>query len=423
MIRKHLQALRFSPTLKINELVRAKRAAGRTVYHLGFGQSPFGAHPAIREALAANADKVMYLPVAGLESLRERALAYFADKLHFDADGFDVTVGSGSKQLIFDAQSAVQGDLLMPVPSWVSYGPQAALLQDNVVRVFTRKEDLYHVTPDGLETAIREARNKGLNPAKLVLNYPNNPSGLELNAERLRELADVCRKHGLVVISDEIYALVNYAGDHQSIARYYPEGTVVTTGLSKHLSLGGYRLGLAFVPKAATGLSKAMRTIGSATWSCVSSPAQYAALRAVEDDPELELYVQDCTRVHGLVSRYACTQLNTLGLAYPEPQGAFYLYPNMTARAPALEQAHGVRTSEELATDLLERTSVATLPGTAFGDRPQTLALRIAMCDYDGDQALAGLRADRAMAAADFVARYCPHVAEGVRRLVEYVGG
>ena len=110
--------------------------------------------------------------------------------------------------------------------------------------------DNYHITAESLEKAIVIARQKGMNLKKLIINYPNNPSGLTMPQSRLEQIAQVCRKQGILVISDEIYGLVNYQQNHASIAKFYPEGTIVTSGLSNHLSLGGYRLGVAFVPKA-----------------------------------------------------------------------------------------------------------------------------------------------------------------------------
>jgi len=241
-IRTSVGKIRFSPTLEINERVRSAREQGKEMLHMGFGQSPFPVHPLIREALAVNADQNMYLPSAGLPELRELSRHYLSEKFGFDGNEFKTVVGPGSKELIYDIQLAVEGDLLLPVPSWVSYAPQAMLIDDPIIKIPTTMADNYHITAENLEKAIVVARQKGMNPKKLIINYPNNPSGLTMPQSRLEQIARVCRKQGILVISDEIYGLVNYQQNHASIAKFYPEGTIVTSGLSKHLSLGGIQI-------------------------------------------------------------------------------------------------------------------------------------------------------------------------------------
>jgi len=415
-----LQGLNFSPTLAINERVGSARRRGEHVLHMGFGQSPFPVHPLIQQSLAANADKNMYLPSAGLDALRSAALGYLAGRSGFDGREFDAIIGPGSKELIYDVQLAVEGDLLLPVPSWVSYGPQAAILGDRVIKIPTTLADHHHVTAESLHEAIVASRRAAGNPRKLILNYPNNPSGLTLTADRLRQIAGVCRDHGILVISDEIYGLVAHDQNHVSIARFYPEGTIVTTGLSKHLSLGGYRLGVALVPRCQRPVFDAMVRIASETWSTVSSPVQFAAVKAFEGHPEIEAYIQTCARIHGLVSGFVRDAVVALGVEYPELQGAFYLYPNFGVFREALRKDRGVETSEQLARDLIDRVGLATLPGTAFGDDPTTLALRLATCDFDGQAALAYYADHPDSTPESFVPACCPNVALACERLGEY---
>ena len=150
-IRTSVGKIHFSPTLEINERVRSAREQGREVLHMGFGQSPFPAHPLIQEALAISADKNMYLPSAGLPELRELSLHYLSEKFGFDANNFETIVGPGSKELIYDIQLAVEGDLLLPVPSWVSYAPQAVLIDDPIIKSPTTIADNYHITAKSLK--------------------------------------------------------------------------------------------------------------------------------------------------------------------------------------------------------------------------------------------------------------------------------
>jgi aspartate aminotransferase len=429
-VRPTLRGLSISPTLRINEEVAAYRRAGTEVYHMGFGEAPFPVHPAIRERIATFSNKNSYLPSLGLPELREKAAAYLRRKLSLDATDHSVIVGPGSKELIFDVQLAVYGDLLFPAPSWVSYIPQTYITRDEVIRIHLDLEEHYKLSAKRLDEAAARAKERGYKPTKLILNYPNNPTGLSYTPGELSDLAEVARSHELLVISDEIYALVSFDQEHVSIARYYPEGTIVTTGLSKHLSLGGFRLGIALVPPTLDHILGTLRSIASETFSSVSSPIQYAVLAAFEESPEIEGYIRRCTEIHETVTKYVRRRVRECGVDYPKPAGGFYLYPDFSHFRRDLAD-RGISTSDELASRLLSDVSVATLPGTAFGDLPENLRLRLSTVDYDGARALEVYEGYAARAEADpagwteaqtdeFVETACPNVAEACRRLQRF---
>lgn len=387
------------------------------MYHMGFGESPFPVHPIIQEAISGYSGRNQYLPAAGLFELRARAREHILRKHRIESDEFDAMIGPGSKELIFDVQLAVDGDLLFPAPSWVSYIPQTLITRDSVIRIELSFADHYRLSGERLEAEIRRSRAAGMSPSKLILNYPNNPTGLTYSPDQLESIADVCRRHDILVISDEIYAQVSFGHEHRSIASYYPERTVVTTGLSKHLSLGGFRLGVALVPRGLTRLSEVLRSIASETFSSVATPIQYSVLAAFRDDPEIERYVDECATIHRMVGNYVWRTVRSLGIDYPEPQGGFYLYPDFEVHRERLAAA-GVTGSEELARHLLTGYDVATLPGTAFGDDPAALRLRISTVDFDGATALAAYRDGKR--GDDLVRTACPRVVEGARRLHRY---
>ena len=409
-----------SATLAIDERVSRLRGSGEHVFHFGFGQSPFPVHPMIKLALAESSDKAMYLPTSGLHELRLAAVKYFAKRLGIPDDGYEALVGPGSKELIFDFQMAIEGDLLLPVPSWVSYAPQALMLGDSVVWIPTSLSDSYHLTAEGLERAIQTATRTGRQPAKLVLNYPNNPSGLTLSRSRLKEIAEVCRHYHIIVISDEIYGLVSFRRNHLSIANFYPEGTIVTTGISKHISLGGYRLGVGLVPAELRTVFDTACAIATETWSCVSAPIQFAGLKAFEGLEAIEEYIAKCTAIHRLVGEFVRGQIESLGIEYPQLEGAFYMYPDFSAFRQPLMRKGGIRTSEDLCRDLLEKELLATLPGTAFGTPPETLALRLANCDFDGERALACFDKAEKLGLSEFMNCACPNIVAGCGRLTGY---
>ncbi len=420
IIRDEIAKMHFSPTLEIHEHVNQERKKGNDIYHMGFGQAPFPVPNRVQKELGKNADKNMYLPTAGLGELREAALEYFSERFGFKKEDYIAIIGPGSKELIYDIQMAVKGDFLMPVPSWVSYGPQAEMLDDDIIRITTSVEEKYHITGESLEKAIGAARKEGKNPKKIILNYPNNPSGYSIDDKQLEAIAEVCRRHDILVISDEIYGLVHFKGDHKSISRFYQEGTIITTGLSKHISLGGYRLGIAFIPKSMEYVFDSLCRIGSETWSAVSSPVQFAALSALDGHAEIEDFVEDSTKIHGIVTEFVRNTMETIGVKYPKLDGAFYLYPDFEIFRFSLKEKYQVQTSRDLANDLISRINVATLPGTAFGEEPEVLRLRLATCDFNGAQALNIYRDNPGIKAEEFMKKACPNIVESCKRLINY---
>lgn len=121
---------------------------------------------------------------------------------------------------------------------------------------------------------------QGLNPSKLILNYPSNPTGLTIPVENLKEIAKVCIDEDILIISDEIYGFVAFDSVYRTISKYAPDNTAITSGLSKHLSLGGWRVGIGFIRKAVGGLNSLLCNIASETWSCVPAPIQQACIDA-----------------------------------------------------------------------------------------------------------------------------------------------
>jgi len=420
-VRHCLKAMVTSPTLEINEKVREARQTGKTIYHLGFGEAPFPVHPLIQSAISLATENNHYLPALGLTALREKAKVYISERHGLTDQDYTAIIGPGSKELIFDFQLAIEGDLLFPVPSWVSYIPQTYITRDRVIKMQTSKEEGYRLTPELLDLSIKKARAEGYTPTKLILNFPNNPTGMTYNAEKLEALAHVCRKENIIVISDEIYGLVDYSGKHVSMGAFYPEGTIITTGLSKHLSLGGLRLGMALVPEGLNTLVPVMRSIISETFSSVSSPIQQGVMAAYEKSQPLENYIQDCTEIHRIISQWFVQQLNELGLEYPITEGAFYLFPDFRQFRDQLVWKYNIHDSVELCNVLIDRFRIAVLPGTAFGDEPQNLSCRMSTVDYDGKKALEIFLSRDFQNKEEFVKKAAPQMADVIEVLKKFL--
>lgn len=370
-----------SATLAMNELVAQRRAAGQDTLHMGFGEASFPLHPKLRTALADAATRTSYAPVLGLPALRQAIAAYLARTRQLDLSASSIIVAPGSKPLLYALLQVLEGDLLLPAPSWVSYAPQARLAGKHVIGVATSPDDAHQLSAAALSDALAQARAMGANPRILLVNSPSNPTGSMFSEAGVAALAGWARENGITLISDEIYAeLAHGWREHVSPARFYPEGTIVTGGLSKPVSAGGWRLGYATLPATESGvrLLTAIQALASEIWSAAATPIQQAACVAFAPDAEIEAYVRASARVHGEAAQRMHAALVSLDITCPRPAGAFYLYPDFASWRPALA-ARGIHTSEELARHLLQERGIATLPGVAFGEPPDTLRLRLSV--------------------------------------------
>ncbi len=422
------QRFEESPTLAINERVRRLTAEGRTVYQMGFGESRFPVHPKILDALRGHATARSYTPVAGFPELRAAIADFYTREFRLDTAPGQVIVGVGSKSLLFALVRALEGDLLLPRPSWVSYAPQALVADKRVTWIDTRAEDEYCLTAEGLAAGLAQAREAGQQPRILILNSPGNPTGVVYPAGIIEELAEVARDNDVAVISDEIYALINHcARPHVSIAKYYPEGTFVTGGLSKHLSLGGWRFGLAVAPAGDAGakVMQALMAIAGAIWSSPAAPVQHAATVAYSGEPGIMNYIRACAGIHAAVTHELYAQLEEAGIPCPRPSGGYYLYPNFNRWQDALRRRYNIAASDDLAALLLNEYGIAALPGTAFGARAGDLSLRLStsyLSARDDAHAEAVLAAyTETPGTVEFVRSACPDVLEVGRRFQTFL--
>jgi len=408
-----------SATVAINEKSDALRAQGRQVFKLGLGQSPFPVPECVVEALRRNAHQKDYLPVKGLPKLREAIAAYHRRKDGISARGEDVLVGPGSKELMFLLQLVYYGDLLIPTPTWVSYAPQAGIVGRQVQWLRTTAADRWQLMP--AELARICAADPG-RPRVVILNYPNNPTGGTYKLDELRDLARVARQNRVVLLSDEIYGDLHYKGQHVSISRFYPEGTIISSGLSKWCGAGGWRFGHFVFPAGLRWLLDAMASVASETYTATSAPIQHAAVRAFEGGDEIARYLRASRRTLGAIGRWCVRKLQAARIDVEPPKGAFYLFLDFeTLRAELAER--GIGTSPALCDRLLEETGVAILPGHAFGRPEEELTARLAFVDFDGGHALERVEEFPVESKLNgpFVREVCPNVAAAIERIAAWV--
>jgi len=398
----------ISATLAANEEVARRRRAGQRILNLAFGEAGLPVHPALRDALHQAAGSNGYGEVAGSRALRTAAAGYWTRR-GILADPGLVVCGPGSKPLLYGILLALGGDIVLPRPSWVSYAAQAELAGVRPIMVPPPPGEGGAPDPGGVKAAVTAARAEGRTVRSLLLTLPDNPTGRLARPETVRRLAELARELDLIIISDEIYRDLVHdpAAAFLSPAEVAPERTVVTTGLSKSLALGGWRIGVARLPTP--GLHRRLVAVASEIWSSPTAPVQHAAAYAFGEPPELVRRIAESRRLHGIVARAVAARFAKAGARVPPPQGGFYLYPEID----------GFPGPEELAATLLDRYGIAVLPGTAFGDSPTAPRVRVATSLLYGEtdeQRLAALHAADPLR-LPWIAAGLEHLEEALARL------
>ena len=355
-----------SPTLRISALAKSMRAEGIDVIDLSIGEPDF-ASPTVAKAGAIRAietDFTHYTPAAGTPSLRAAIASWLERHFGVAYEPTSVIVSNGAKQAIANAMLALldPGDeVVIPAPWWVSY-PELASLADGVpVFVETREEEGFRMSPAALRAALTP-RTK-----LLVLNNPSNPTGTAYGREELAALVDAALEHErLWIVSDEIYAQLTYDDfAFTSVAALGEEAkrrSILVSGASKSFAMTGWRIGFAAGPRE---IVAAMAKLQGHITSNASSISQAAAEAAFAADPDEVGAMRDAfaDRREEVLRRIAAWPRVTCH----RPEGAFYVFPNVSAWFDATWNGTPIGGSERLAEYILETARVAVIPGSAFG--------------------------------------------------------
>lgn len=374
-----------SATLAINETLQLKKAAGQRVLPLGFGEAGLPVPDNVARALATAAPLNSYGSVVGSVESREAAAGWFSRR-GTDTVAEQVIFAPGSKPLLFALLASLEGDLVLPCPAWVSYAAQAELLGKSVINVPIPAESGGIPDPALLESSLQEAISAGGRPGVLLLTIPDNPTGTLARSEDVQAVCRLAREYDLTVISDEIYAEICHGSAAPSPLAWIPERTVVTTGLSKSMALGGWRIGFARVPdnEWGRGVMGRLVGVGSEVWSSLAAPMQSAAAYVLADHQEVTEHIAKARTLHAVVAHAVYEEFIRAGATCRRPTAGFYLYPDFEPVRARLE-AQGISTGTGLADALLEHHGVGTLPGAAFGDEDHGLRLRVATSLLYGD--------------------------------------
>lgn len=332
----------------------------KDVIGLTVGQPDFVTPWHIREAgiESLQRGKTYYTSNAGMPELRAEICAYLKRRfdLNYTPEEAVVTVG-GSEAIDLAIRAVVEpGDeVIIPTPSFVCYEPIVRLCGGVPVTVKTTVENRFKLTPDELRAAITPKTKM------LVLPYPNNPTGAILTKEELEGLAEILRGTNILILSDEIYAEMTYGREHVSVASIEGmwERTIITSGFSKSYAMTGWRMGYLVAPKP---LAEQMLKIHQYAIMCAPTTSQFAAVEALKNgDEDIAMMVGEYDRRR----RYVYQGLCDIGIDVFEPEGAFYIYP---------EVGRFGLTAEKFCQRLLDEYKCAIVPGTAFGEGGESFA-------------------------------------------------
>ena len=403
-IKDQIDKLKPSATLAINEESNRLKKSGKKIYKFGFGQSPFPIPESIILALKTNANKHAYLPMEGLEELRSAIADYLNKNNNNNFNKEDILIGPGTKELMFLTQIAFQGEILLPAPSWVSYLPQALIAKNKVHWIQTTSSSNWFPTAEQIENKIKSIKNKNL---LLFINSPNNPSGTV--CKNLQEVAAIAKKNRLVVLSDEIYSQLSFDGHYKSISNFYPEGTIVSTGLSKWCGAGGWRLGFFAIPNQLRDLKNGLKTMCSESFTSVSAPIQYAAVEAYKGDHSA--YLEAVKKILSFTGSYVYKNLKSNTINVIKPEGGFYVFPEFTNAK--------FSSSSAMCRDILNKTGAALLPGSDFGLDNNKMLARLSFTDFDGTDFLKNTLGSKKLDSAD-LKKYAPNIVDGVSALKDW---
>ena len=404
LTKQNLKDLLPSSTLLINEICKDLTSKGKTIYQFGFGQSPFPVPDSIVQALKNNAHQKDYLPSKGLLELRKSISYFLTNKGYKNLNHENIIIGPGSKELMFLLQIAFDGEIILPVPSWVSYAPQAIIAKNKYHWIQTEKNTNWHISPEHIDKIASQIESKN---KLIILNSPNNPSGT--NIHLLKELGEVFTKHNFTVLSDEIYSELYFKDNYKSISHFH-KNTIVSSSLSKWAGAGGWRVGYFAVPNSLIEIFEKLAVLGTETFSAVSAPSQFAAITAYRDDHSK--YLEKVKKILHLIAHYVYEQLKQENVEMIEPEGGFYLMPDFTKLL-----SHKFKNSKIFCKTLLDETGVAVLPGSDFGFSHDKLIFRLSYVDFDGSKFL---KADDNQIIEENLSKFAPKIVEGIQQIINF---
>ena len=364
-ISKRASSIKPSPTLAISAKAKKLKSEGVDIINFGIGEPDFDTPQNIKKAAidAINNGFTKYCPVAGTPDLKKAIISKFKEDNNLDYLPEEIIVSCGAKHSLYNIFQAVfdPGDeVIIPSPYWVSYPDMAILAGALPVIVSTDDKTNFKVTAKQIEHVITPKTKA------LILNSPSNPTGNTYTFEELKEIAKVCIEHRLLIISDEIYEKLVYDKfKYYSIAQVSKEvqkQTLVVNGVSKAFAMTGWRIGYCAGPKEIIAAMTKIQSQSTSNPTSISLKATTEALNGPKE--EMEKMRQEFEKRRN----YIVEKLNSIkGIKCVKPNGAFYVFPNISKLLGKKYGDKTINTDVELCEYLLDNARIAVVPGSAFG--------------------------------------------------------
>lgn len=384
-----IKSMATSQTLAMAAKARELKEEGKDIIGLSLGEPDFNTPDFIKDAAiqAINDNYNSYTPVDGYVELKDAIINKFKRDNNLSYDRSQVVVSTGAKQSLANVAMVIlnPGDeVLLPCPYWVSYAEIVKLAEGVPVEIPTTVETNFKITPEQLEASIT--------PKTRMIWYssPCNPSGMVYSKEELRALADVLKKYpDIIVVSDEIYEHINFVGGHASMAEFEDmyDRTVTVNGVSKAFAMTGWRIGYIGAPSYIARACNKMQGQITSGANCIAQRAVITALEAPVS--KISHMIDTFKRRRKLI----IDLLNEIdGFVTPEPEGAFYVFPNVSSFFGKTIKGHEILNATDFSMFLLEEALVATVTGDAFGN-PECIRISYAASEDQIEEALKRIKA------------------------------
>ena len=366
IVSKSLKRIKPSPTIAVTQKARELKAAGKDVIGLGAGEPDFDTPANIKKVAieAINAGDTKYTAVDGTSALKKAIIKKFKRENNLDYTIDQITVGSGGKQVIYNAIMAtvdIGDEVIIPAPYWVSYPDIVLLAGGEPIIIKCTEEKNFKLNPSDLENSITKKTKW------VILNSPSNPTGACYSENEIKKIAEVLKNHPHVhILSDDIYEHISYEGfKFFTIAQieYLKERVLTMNGVSKSYAMTGWRIGYAAGPKE---IIKAIAKIQSQSTTNPSSISQAAAVEALNGT---QTFISERSKAFQERRDFVVSELNKIsGINCLKPEGAFYVFPSCKdLLGKKNKKGNFLKTDTDFVQSLLEDVGVAVVQGSAFG--------------------------------------------------------
>jgi aspartate aminotransferase len=329
----------------------------------------------IIQSLKKYAHKKEYTSCEGISELNNTLKKIYNN----DKMSYNILVGNGLKELLFIIQACFKGKIFHITPSWVSYKEHINILNKNsdLIEIDTNIENNFEINFDLLENELKKNEKY---PKLLILNNPNNPTGIYKDNKEIEKVAKLMKKYNCLVFSDEIYLNLTYNKIKYSISNYIPDLVIIGSSVSKDLGCGGYRLGWLAFPKIQENLFNICKSYSSSIYSCAPTPIQYATNDMILNQKLFKKHCNMSIEIYKYISNKVCELLKITDIKFVRPNSSWYIFLNFDNYEKKLLSID-IKSSRDLCSYLIDKIGLISVPGESFNTKG--LNLRMSLVDFE----------------------------------------